>query len=466
MTLATGSRLGPYLVGPQLGAGGMGEVYRARDPRLGRDVAIKALPSLAGADSDRVGRFRREAQILAALNHPHVAAIYGLEEAGGSQYLVLELVEGGTLADRLGGGPIPLRDALRIARQTADGLQAAHEKGIVHRDLKPANIALTGDGHAKVLDFGVAKTLAGDSDAATVQHTPTQEGIVLGTAAYMSPEQTRGQPLDKRTDIWAFGCVLYEMLTGRRPFAGHTVSDTVAAVLGRDPDWAALPASTPARIHWLLRRCLEKDPKRRLHDIADARVELEDAEAAESGALPGSGNGPAAAGNRHAARERLAWTAAAVCLALLVGTAIAARRGLLAPTPADSRVYRSSIVLPNQLRLTGRDSNPAGQFALSPDGRYLAFVAADTGRRSMLWIRPLDGIVPQPLAGTEDATYPFWSPDSGSVAFTQRPIDQAGFRGKLKKVPVTGGEPVTLCDVSIGAAGTWNRDGTILFTPE
>jgi serine/threonine protein kinase len=277
MSLTPGTRLGPYEIGAPLGAGGMGEVYRARDPRLGRDVAVKALPLSAVGDADRIARFQREAQILAGLNHPHIAALYGLEESGTSWFLVMELVEGGSLAERLKSGPIAVRDALTIARQVADALQGAHDRGIVHRDLKPANIALTVDGHAKVLDFGLAKATAFASDAPTVVTGATLSGVVLGTAAYMSPEQARGLPLDKRSDIFSFGCVLFEMLTGRNPFGGETVSDIVVAILGREPDWTILPSAVPARVQWLLRRCLEKDPRRRRHYIADARIELDEA---------------------------------------------------------------------------------------------------------------------------------------------------------------------------------------------
>lgn len=278
MPLPAGTRLGPYHIVSAIGVGGMGEVYRARDARLGRDVAVKTLPDLSITDAERVARFQREAQILAALNHPHIATIYGLEDSeAGVRAIVMELVEGGTLAERLKIGPLSLREALTIARQVADALQAAHEKGIVHRDLKPGNIGLTGDGQVKVLDFGLAKAFEPDPDSPTMVITATRAGVILGTAAYMSPEQARGQPVDKRTDIWAFGSVLYELLTGRHPFPGQTVSDTIAAILGKDPDWPALPSGTPARVQWLVRRCLEKDPKRRLHDIADARIELDEA---------------------------------------------------------------------------------------------------------------------------------------------------------------------------------------------
>jgi eukaryotic-like serine/threonine-protein kinase len=307
VTLTAGSRLGPFEIQSAIGAGGMGEVYRARDAKLNRDVALKVLPEAFAADPERLARFQREAQLLATLNHPHIGAIYGLEESNGTTALVLELIEGPTLADRLATSAVPLDEALVIARQIADALEAAHEKGVVHRDLKPANIKITPDGKVKVLDFGLAKALdpvdgpakaghyvhrrgADDRDVRSVRlqadltNSPTMRspamtgvGIILGTAAYMSPEQARGKPADRRADVWAFSCVLYEMLTGRQTFeAGETVSDAIAAILTREPDWAALPADVPARIRTLLRRCLQKDPRKRLRDIGDARLEIED----------------------------------------------------------------------------------------------------------------------------------------------------------------------------------------------
>ena len=280
--LVAGRRLGSYEVQEQIGAGGMGEVYRARDTKLGRDVAIKILPRVFTSDPDRLMRFEREARMLATLNHPHIGAIYGFEDAEGMRALVLELVDGETVANRIARGPLPVKDALTLARQIADALDAAHEKGIVHRDLKPANIKITSEGTVKVLDFGLAKAASAGAATADQTQSPTataggtREGVILGTAAYMSPEQARGLKVDKRTDIWAFGCVLYEMLTGRLPFAGHTVSDTIAAILEREPDWKALPQATPASIRRLLQRSLEKDLKRRLRDIGDARLELDD----------------------------------------------------------------------------------------------------------------------------------------------------------------------------------------------
>src|SRR5713226_8597407 len=294
MALAPGTKLGPYEIVAPLGAGGMGEVYRARDTKLGRDVALKLLPPRFTADADRVARFGREARLLASLNHPHIGAIYGFEDAGNVPALVLELVEGDTLDVRLRLGTLPLSEALAVAQQIADALDAAHRAGIIHRDLKPSNIKITPDGFVKVLDFGLAKALATEgSDPDLLKSTITSAGgtivgVILGTAAYMSPEQARGQPVDKRTDIWAFGCVLFEMLTGSAAFARETITDTIVAVVGAEPEWKSLPADTPGSIRRLLTRCLQKDARRRLHDIADARIELEDAMAtpAEPAPLP------------------------------------------------------------------------------------------------------------------------------------------------------------------------------------
>jgi Tol biopolymer transport system component len=437
----------------------MGEVYRARDARLGRDVAIKALPGALTGEPDRVARFEREAQILASLNHPHIAALYGLEEAGGSRFLVLELVEGDTLARRLEAGPIPMMEALTIARQVADALHAAHDKGIIHRDLKPANIALTRGGDAKVLDFGLAKALdletAGDVSSSPTITAGTRAGVVLGTAAYMSPEQARGKPLEKRTDIWSFGSVLFEMLAGRRPFSGETMSDTIAAMLERAPDWQLLPRSTPARIHWLPRRCLEKDPKRRLHDIADARIEIDDT-LSENPAE--AGNAPVVAGDgagHISTRERVAWLMAALGVAAVIALLVLGRGGRERGSPETPRTYTASIV-PEGVRLSA--VSPPARFALSPDGRRIAMVAADASGRSMLWVRPLHSRVAQPLAGTEGATFPFWSPDSRFIGFLSE--------NKLRTIDASGGQVQTLCDASFGSTGAWNRDDVILFTPQ
>ena len=357
MPLTIGARLGHYDIISALGAGGMGEVYRARDTRLGRDVAIKVLPETLSHDAERLARFKREAHVLASLNHPHIAAIYGVEDAPPA--LVLELVEGPTLADVIAKGPIPLDEALPIARQTAEALEAAHEQGIVHRDLKPANIKLRPDGTVKVLDFGLAKAMSSAAKAApygdasesvgrdlsrvgrsqsptiTTPAAMSGTGLILGTAAYMAPEQTRGKPVDKRADIWAFGCVLFEMLAGKRAFAldGDTVTDVFAAVLKTEPDWRALPSSTPASIKRLLRRCLAKDPRERLHDIADARLEIRDAERADTESAPAVRHG------------RLAWNVVAglVVLSVVLGWLLV--RSSVQPSD-QSAVYRSQILPP------------------------------------------------------------------------------------------------------------------------
>jgi eukaryotic-like serine/threonine-protein kinase len=454
MALTPGTRLGPYEVVGPLGAGGMGEVYRARDSRLGRDVAIKSLPALTATDREFTTRFEREARILASLNHPHIGALYGLEESDGSRFLILELVDGGTIAERLVDGPLPVREALTIARQIADALDGAHEKGIVHRDLKPANIALTSAGQVKVLDFGLAKASEPDAGASTRALAATREGVVLGTAAYMSPEQARGGSIDKRSDIWSFGCVLYELLAGRHPFPGRTISDTIAAIIGVEPDWTAIPSETPARVRWLLRRCLEKDPRRRLHDIADARIELEEALAEPIGSGAVDAAGATQSDGRAPTRERAAWIIAALCaiVALALVAARSLQRGTSTQQPA---AFIASVVLPDGLRMSL--ANPSGRFALSPDGRRLAVVASDATGRSMLWVRPLDAQVAQPLAGTEGASFPFWSPDSRFIAFLAS--------GKLNKVDSAGGVPATLCDATLGATGAWSRDDVILFTP-
>jgi Tol biopolymer transport system component len=415
----------------KIGEGGMGEVYRALDTKLGREVAIKIIPETFARDADRMMRFAREARVLASLNHPHIAAIYGLEERA----LVMELVEGPTLAERIAQGPIPLEEALPIARQIAEALEYAHEKGIVHRDLKPANIKLTADGQAKVLDFGLAKALANDpvsgdnpADSPTLTMRATQAGMIMGTAAYMSPEQARGKTVDKRADIWAFGVVLYEMLTGTRLFDGETVSDTLAHVLTKEPDWDRAPRKTRR----LLRKCLEKDPKRRLRDIGDAWELLE--EAAEAQAI----------GPRH---RGLPWAAAAVAILAAVGLGVVHFR----ETPPQPVPMRFQIPEP--------DKASFGNYgmALSPDGRRLAFVAAGPDTRGMVWVRPLDSLAAQALRGTEGAAYAlFWSPDSRFLGFA--------VQGKLKKIEATGGPPQTLCEIpGIIIGGSWSRDGVIIF---
>ena len=460
MTLPPGTRVGPYEIRQPLGAGGMGEVYRARDARLDRDVAIKALPA-SSLDPDRIARFRREAQMLGALSHPHIAALYGLEETAASQFLVMELVEGGTLSARLERGPLPVRDALTIARQISDALHAAHDRGIIHRDLKPANIAFTSDGHTKVLDFGLAKAFSVASDAPTVGSHATESGVVLGTAAYMSPEQARGLPLDKRSDIFAFGCVLFEMLTARNPFAADTVSDIIVAILGREPDWALLPATIPPRVQWLLRRCLEKDPKRRLHDIADARIELDEAltNSGDSGGIaPVTVSAQSA---RTRTREVAAWVIAGVALIGAAGAMLMRDRTGAGET---SRVL--NVVIPLPELPTSVAPEQVTRFAVSPDGTKVVFVGTSPDGRSMLWLRPLDSAVAQPIAGTEGGICPFWSADSRQVGFIWKSSNEiTGLSGKLKRVAASGGEPVGVTDVRLSSSSAWNRDGVILFTP-
>jgi len=468
MPLSAGTRIGPYEIAGAIGSGGMGDVYRARDTRLGRDVAVKALPDDAHLDADRMARFQLEAQILAALNHPHIAAIYGLEEATAgdrptpSRFLILELVAGGTLADRLERGPLRPPEAMTLARQLADALQAAHDKGIIHRDLKPGNVALTPDGQVKVLDFGIAKIRVPRDEDLTVTRDTTAHGTVVGTVAYMSPEQARGLPIDKRSDIWSFGCVLFEALTGMTPFRAATASDTLAGILSRDPDFSKVPGDTPARIVWLLRRCLEKDARRRLHDIADARIELDEALDNRSTTITTSHPPP----RPIAARERVAWIAAAVGLAAAAMTWMLPPRSGTVPHIDRGLVVRSSVVFPTAVRLSvGED--PSGRFALSPDGRRLAIVASAGTAEPQLYLRPVDGLVPQPLAGTEGASHPFWSPDSRSIAFIARPAaqGQVGTEAKLRRIDVASGQLTTVGTVGLSASCTWNRDGVILFTP-
>ncbi len=433
----------------------MGEVYRARDHRLNRDVALKVLPDVLARDPDRLARFRREAQVLASLNHPNIAAIHGLEESDGTQALVLELVEGPTLADRIAGRPIPVDEALPIARQMAEALEAAHEQGIIHRDLKPANVKVRPDGTVKVLDFGLAKALAfepagvmADLSASPTMTSPamTRMGMILGTAAYMSPEQARGREVDKRADIWAFGCVLYEMLTGRPAFPGGDVSEVLAGVIKSEVAWNALPASTPPKVRALLRRCLQKDPTRRLRDIGDARLEIEEALAA-----PNEDAVVASAAPRRG-RERVAWGVAGVAI---LAALVAGGMAFWQPAPAsDTRVYRTSVLLPPGVNYGAVIT--ASRFTLSPDGRRLAFAGVSGGGGiPQLWVQSLDDLSAKPLPGTEGAAAPFWSPDSRFIAFYAA--------GKLKTIAADGGPPLTLADTQGNPGGSWNRDNIILF---
>src|SRR5262249_33479848 len=438
-----GRQVGNYQFVSLAGAGGMGEVYRARDTKLKREVAIKVIPDEFSRDPERISRFQREAQVLASLNHPNIAAIYDLEELNGSRFLILEMVEGETLEDRIQRGPIPVEEALKIALQIAEALEAAHEKNVIHRDLKPANIKVTAEGTVKVLDFGLAKALADEQTAEDTAKPPlsiaaTSPGLILGTAAYMSPEQAKGRAVDKRADIWAFGAVLYEMLTGRPAFDGEDVPDILSRVLGRELDWKTLPAGMPPPIQRLLRRALRKDPRQRLGDIRDARIEIEDARTP----LPlGEADATATGLTR---RVRVAWFAAVIPIALALGAALVLVLYFNRATPPEIWVEVN----------TPTTADPAS-FAISPDGRRLVFSASNEGK-SQLWVRPLDSVAAKPLVGTDGASYPFWSPDSASVGF---------FAGsKLKRIDILGGVPQIIADASVdGRGGTWNREGTILF---
>jgi Tol biopolymer transport system component len=443
-----GTTIGSYEIRAALGAGGMGEVYRARDRKLGRDVALKILPPTFASDPDRVARFRREAQLLASLNHAHIAAIHGLEELDGVPVLVLELVEGLTLAERLVQGPIPAGEAFTIARQIAEALEAAHEHGIVHRDLKPANVKVRGDDVVKVLDFGLAKALDVDAErsvrlqpdltASPTITSPamTRVGMIMGTASYMSPEQARGLTVDRSADIWAWGCVLFEMLTGRRAFDGADATEVIAAVVRAEPDWARLPHDTPAPVRRLLHRCLEKDPRRRVADIRDARFTLED--------LGTDAVTPAPAPARRS-RERLLW-AAALLVCIAGGAALFWR----ATESASGRVEREMRV-----EMTTPPTTDPVSIALSPDGEKLAFVASSEGR-PMLWVRSLLSGDASALAGTDGASFPFWSPDSRSIGFFAS--------DRLKRIGIDGGSLRDLAPAPVGTGGTWNGDGVILFT--
>ena len=444
--LLVGRSLGSYRVLSPLGRGGMGEVWRARDSKLGREVTIKTLPEEFAKDEERLVWFEREARLLASLNHPNIAAIYGLEESEGTRFLVLELVEGDTLAEFLAAGPLPVESALNIALQVAEGLEAAHEKGIIHRDLKPANIKVTPDGKVKVLDFGLAKALrdAGPnvdlSKLPTISEIPTVEGQMMGTVGYMSPEQVRGDRLDKRTDTWAFGCVLYEMLAGSAAFASTSVQDTLAAVLRGESDWNRLPRDMPEAIRRLLRRCLEKDARRRLQAIGDARVEIEELLSGESEEKP------AIVATASARKWLLPWSVAAVLLIAVV-VLLWTRDQPQPQSPA-----RLDLVLPAEAPMA-----PSGRLALSPDGRRLVY-RAQVGGGTQLYLRDMDTGEAQAIPGTSGGVRPFFSPNGESLGFF------AG--GKLRKVLLAGGEPVVLADASVGVGGAWAPDDTIYFNTQ
>ena len=461
MSLSAGQRLGPYEIVAPLGAGGMGEVYRATDTKLGREVAIKVLPAELAQDPERLARFEREAKLLGSLNHPNIAHVYGFESATladgtSAHFLAMELVEGEDLAERLKRGAIPVDEGIGIARQIAEALEEAHEHGIVHRDLKPANVKVTPDGKVKVLDFGLAKAFAVDSmsgsgpdlsQSPTLAGAGTAAGLILGTAAYMSPEQARGKPVDKRADIWAFGVLLYEMLTGRPLFAGDTLSDVLASVLRQEIDWKALPASAPAELRRLLARCLERNPKNRLHDIGDARIALDEVVAgkettADTIAVPTRSG-------------RAIWLLAAGILGagLLLGWLL--RGGLASRSGGGGVRFHAEF----QIGAPERTSLVSGM-ALSPDGEKLAFVARGEDGRTALWIRALAAREAKMLPGTTDARHPFWSPDGRKIGFFAQ--------NRLKATELFGGQPRVLAETGSTLdtrGGAWGAGDVILFAP-
>ncbi len=448
-----GKTLGHYQITSQLGKGGMGEVYQANDKKLGRDVAIKVLPEEFARDADRVARFQREAKLLASLNHPNIAAIYGLEESGGTNFLVLELVEGETLADRIKAGPIPVEESLKLALQIAEALEAAHEKGVIHRDLKPANIKVTPEAKVKVLDFGLAKAFAGEQAAVNLSNSPTlsnaatQQGIILGTAAYMSPEQAKGKAVDKRTDIFAFGVVVFEMLTGRQLFSGETVSETLAAVLMREPDFSILPPDLHPRIRLLLERCLEKDAKNRYSGIGDARVDIQKALADSGGVL---GQPVTTAEPRRKLRTIIPWVAPAVILTAIIAGVVVWN---LKP-PEPRQVTRLSYELPKDQQFGNlRDS----ALAVSPDSRQLVYCTSGG-----IYLRSMDELDARLIPGTGgNPRLPFFSPDGKWIGYL------SGADNQLKKIAISGGAPVSLADAaSIGpliGSVSWGTDDMIVF---
>jgi len=461
-----GQTLKHYTIVEKIGVGGMGEVYRARDNTLGREVALKILPANFAADADRVARFQREAKLLASLNHPHIAAIHSVVQDGDVIALALELVIGDDLTVHLENGSVTLDKALAYAEQIAAAVEAAHEQGVVHRDLKPANIKIAQDGNVKVLDFGLAKATDAAGDSASSLNTTlspsrasaplTLDGVILGTVAYMSPEQARGSTLDRRTDIFSFGVVLFEMLVGQRPFGGPTMSDMMAAILKEEPDLATLPADTPPAIRLLLSRCLAKDPKQRLRDMGEARLIIAAVRGGDPTASTVLGERRTEpVGRRLAKREIAAWALAVVAItAFGVSAWISATRG---PSNTRAPEIRASVNAPDdhEFEVNG---NHSGALSLSPDGTKMTFTASAGSGRPSLFLRSLGSSAAQKLSNTEGATYPFWSPDSKQIAFFAD--------GKLKKLDLNGGAPMTVTVATDGRGGTWNSDGTILFAPE
>ena len=451
VSLEAGGRVGSYEIVSLLGQGGMGEVYLCRDTILHRRVALKVLPHRDRMDEQRLGRFAREARVLAALNHPNIATLHGVESVDGVQALVMEYVEGETLADRLGAEtPLGSGEALRIARQIVDALDAAHTQGIVHRDLKPDNIKLRPDGTVKVLDFGLAKAYEQSQqkllpvfDTVTLERDGAR--AIVGTACYMSPEQTRGVEVDSRTDIWSFGCVLFEMVTQRRAFGGATFSDVIAGVLEREPDWSAVPASTPPGVRRVLRRCLEKDRNRRLRHIADARPELEQSPRAdEETGHP----------HVHPRLTRVALALSALAVAAIIGFIIGTRG--IAPSTQNGPT-EFALLPPEGTAFGGGVTDRTPALAISPDGERVTFAATDRAGHRLLWVRPIRALAAEPLVGTDGAREPFWSPDGSTIGFFAD--------GKLKTVSMRGGVPVTLADAENGSGGAWNQDGVILYAP-
>jgi eukaryotic-like serine/threonine-protein kinase len=446
MTIAAGTRLGRYEIRTPIGEGGMGEVYLARDAKLNRDVAIKILPEAFAQDSDRLARFKREAQVLASLNHPNIASIYGLEESNGFMALAMELVEGPTLADRLATGPIPIDEAMVIARQIAAGLEAAHERNIIHRDIKPANIKVNDDDAVKVLDFGLAKVFVDEAPQADLSHSPTlvkgtQAGVILGTAAYMSPEQAKGKVVDKRSDVWAFGCVLFEMLTGKQSFSGETLTDILASVVRAEPDWDLLPASTPEAIRRLLRRCLTKDPKQRLRDIGEARITIENFQSGKSEEIAET-----TIRNKPPPLKRTLLWVAGIALAFILG---GSGMWLLRPVSSEMPLRKTELQIP------GLDLSIYSGYTISPNAKSIAYVG-----NHRLWIRDLDRLEPREVPNTEAASHPFWSPDSAYVGYV--------IGKKMWKVSSAGAGTTAITDLpdifSGAGAASWRADGVIIFT--